>query len=38
LGLVFLKLKNDKVACKNFSIASSLEYSEAKKIEKRYCY
>ena len=38
LGLVYLKLKNDKVACKNFSIASSLNYIEAKKIEKRYCY
>jgi tetratricopeptide (TPR) repeat protein len=38
LGLVFLKLKNDKNACKNFSIAASLDNSEAKKIEKRYCY
>ena len=38
LGLVYLKLKNDKNACKNFSIATSLNNSEAKKIQKRYCY
>ena len=31
-------LKNDKNACKNFSIATSLNNSEAKKIQKRYCY
>ena len=38
LGLVYLKLKNDKIACKNFSIASSLNYLDATKIQKRYCY
>ena len=38
LGLVYLKLKDDKKACKNFSISESLKNEEAIKVKKKYCY
>ena len=38
LGLIYLKLKDDKKACKNFSIAVSLRNEDAIKVKKKYCY
>ena len=38
LGLIYLKLKNDKKACKNFSIAASLNNFDAINVKKKYCY
>ena len=34
----YLKLKNDKKACKNFSLAASLNNFDAINVKKKYCY
>mgnify|MGYP003325844659 FL=1 len=38
LGMIYLKMKNDKNACKNFAMSASLDNIEAKEVMKRYCY